>query len=237
MAKERCVILSSGGLNSAVVTSIARHDYELSLLHVRLGHRASSREDELFAKQVEFFEAPRHLAVDMPHFAAIGGNARVSRKMQIEDALAMGEGKTNSYIPGLIKALLGVGFSWASVIGASKVYLGVSEDLGPPGPRTGSIYPDYAREHIEMCRHAYSAASPRRVMSIETPVIDLSRSDIVKLGHRLGTPFELTWSCISSNSESCGGCLGCATRGRGFLDAGLPDPIFASPTPEPVEQA
>ena len=226
MAKETVVVLCSGGLNSAVTATIASHDHALAMLHVRLGHRAAAHEADLFQKQVEFFGAKQKLVAEMPHFAAIGGNGRVSRKLQIEDAMALGEGKSNGYIPGLIGTLLGAGFSWASALGVSKVYLGVSEDLGPPGPRTSGVYPDYSREFVELCKHAYDVASPIRPITIETPLIDLSRSDIVKLGNRLGTPFDITWSCISSNSEPCGGCLGCATRNRGFLDAAIPDPIL-----------
>lgn len=226
MAKERVLVLCSGGLNSAVTATIASHDHVLAMLHVRFGHRAAAKEAALFEKQAEFYGVQEKLVVELPHFALIGGNGRVSRKLQIEDAMALGEGKSNSYIPGLVGTLLGVGFSWASVLGVSKIYLGVSEDLGPPGPRTSGVYPDYSREYVELCKHAFEVASPVKPISIETPVIDLSRSEIVKLGNRLGTPFDLTWSCISSNSEPCGGCLGCATRNRGFLDAAIPDPIL-----------
>jgi len=226
MAKERVLVLCSGGLNGAVTATIASHEHALAMLHVRFGHRAAAKEAGLFEKQAEFYGAQDKLVVELPHFAQIGGNGRVSRKLHIEDAMALGEGKSNGYIPGLVGALLGVGFSWASVLGVQKIYLGVSEDLGPPGPRTSGVYPDYSREYVELCKHAFEVGSPAKPISIETPVIDLSRSEIVKLGNRLGTPFDITWSCISSNSEPCGGCLGCATRNRGFLDAAIPDPIL-----------
>jgi 7-cyano-7-deazaguanine synthase len=226
MTKEKAVVLCSGGLNSAVVASIAVREHTVALLHVRFGHRAAQREAELFEKQVAFFEVRERLTVDMPHFATIGGSARVSRKRQIEDALALGEGPSNCYIAGLISALVSVGFGWAAAIGASKILLGVSEDLGPPGPKTSSIYPDYTQEFIQVCNHLLCEASPWKKVSVAAPVIDLERSEIVKIGHRLGTPFDLTWSCLSSGSEPCGACVGCATRNRGFLDAALPDPIM-----------
>ncbi len=226
MAKERVLVLCSGGLNSAVTATIAAHEHTLAMLHVQFGHRAAAKEAQLFEKQAEFYRADEKMVVELPHLAMIGGNGRVSRMLQIEDAMALGEGRSNSHIPGLIGTLLGVGFSWASVLGARKVYLGVSEDLGPPGPLTRGVFPDYSREYVELCKHAFEVASPAKPISIETPVIDLSRSEIVKLGNRLGTPFNLTWSCISSNHEPCGACLGCATRNSGFLDAAIPDPIL-----------
>lgn len=226
MTKEKIVVLNSGGLNSAVATAIVKHDHPLALLHVRFGDRAADREAEFFGKQAEFFEAEQQLVVDMPHFETIGGNARVNRKLQIEDALAIGEGRSSSHVPGLIGSLLHAGFAWARVIGASKLCLGVSEDLGPPGPQTSRVYPDYSYEYIDLCGHALRTASPDRPVSIETPLIDLSRSEIVKLGQRLHVPFEWTWSCLSSPDEPCGACLGCATRNRGFLDSTLADPIL-----------
>jgi 7-cyano-7-deazaguanine synthase len=225
MTMEKAVILCSGGLNSAVVTSIASKEYAVKLLHVRYGHRSQTKETSLFEKQAEFFNVQDRLTVDMPHFAMIGGNSRVNRKRQIEDALALGEGTSNCYVPGLIAGLLSAAFDWAWVIGAPKVFLGVSEDLGPPAPRTSNIYPDYSREYIQLCGHLFGEASHGKPITIETPLIDMNRSDIVKLGNRLNTPFDLTWSCLSSGTEACGACVGCATRGRGFLDAAVPDPI------------
>lgn len=229
MPMEKAVILCSGGLNSAVVASVAQKEHALAFLHVKFGHRAETREGELANKQAEHFKAIDRLSVDMPHFAVIGGNARVNRKLQIESAQAIGDGGSNCYVPGLIGTLLSVAFTWASNIRATKVFLGISEDLGPPGPQIGHIYPDYSREYIECCRQAFETSSQEHPISIETPVIDLHRGEIVKLGGRMNTPFELTWSCLSSGSEPCGACLGCATRTRGFLDAAIPDPVLCEP--------
>lgn len=226
MAKDKAVVLCSGGLNSAVVTSIAVQDQAVALLHVRFGHRAADREAELFEKQADFFELRERLVIDMPHFSVIGGNARVSRKRQIEDALAIGEGHSNCYVPGLIGALVHAGHTWATTIGANKILLGMSENLGPPGPKTCKIFPDYSQEFLQLCNHLIRETSPWRSVAVEAPLIDLDRAEIVKLGHRLSTPFDLTWSCMSSGTAPCGGCIGCATRNRGFLDAGVPDPIM-----------
>ncbi|MBN2562668.1 MAG: 7-cyano-7-deazaguanine synthase [Phycisphaerae bacterium] len=229
MAKNKVVVLCSGGLNSAVVSSLAVREHPVAMLHVRYGHRAAQKEAELFEEQADIFGVRERLVVDMPHFATIGGNARVNRKRQIEDAMAMGDEESNCYMPGLVVGLLSAAFTWASTIGATKILVGVSEDLGPPGPKTSSIYPDYSREAVQLCNHLFGEVSPRGRISIEAPIVDLSRAEIVKIGHRLGTPFQLTWSCLSSGTEPCGACIGCATRNRGFLDAAIPDPIMLEP--------
>jgi 7-cyano-7-deazaguanine synthase len=229
MPSEKAVVLSSGGLNSAVLTSLARRDHEVALLHVRFGHRAAEREAELFEKQAAHFEIAHKLVIDMPHFAVIGGNARTSRKRQIEDALAIGEGEANTYVAGLVGAMISAAFSWAHTLAAAKVFIGISEDLGPPAPKTSLMYPDFSREYLQLCNHLFDVASPARPIALEAPLADLNRTDIVRLGHRLETPLELTWSCLSSGTQLCGACAGCATRARGFLSAGLPDPIFPQP--------
>ncbi|HWL93361.1 MAG TPA: 7-cyano-7-deazaguanine synthase [Phycisphaerae bacterium] len=227
MAKAKAVVLCSGGLNSTVAAAMTQQQHTLAMLHVRFGHRAAEKEARLFADQLEYFKPQQHLTIDMPHFAAIGGNARTSRKFAIEDARALGEARTNAYIPGLITTLLGAAYTWAGAIGANKIVLGVSEDLGPPAPKTSTLYPDFAREYIELVSHAFLFASAQRPINVDTPIIDLERAEIIKLGNRLAAPFEMTWSCLSSAEQACGGCVGCSTRARGFVDAGIPDPILS----------
>ncbi len=229
MAGEKSVVLCSGGLNSAVAAAIIVKESTAALLHVRYGNRAAEREEALFEKQADFFGVKERLVVDLPHLAVIGGNARVSRNRQVEDALAVGEGPCNCYVPGLIGTLVNVGLSWASTIGASKIVLGVSEDLGPPAPKTRSVFPDYSREFLLLCNHLVEDCTRHRPITVDAPIIDLKRSEIIKIGNRLNAPLDQTWSCLSSGSEPCGGCIGCATRSRGFLDAGIPDPLLLVP--------
>lgn len=227
MSTQKSVVLASGGLNSAVAIAVAAQEGPVALLHARFAHRAAEKEADTFKRQAEHFSVREVITIDLPHFAAIGGNARVSRKLQLEDAHAIGggEGPSNCNVPGLISALASTGLSWAAAIGATRVYLGVSEDLGPPAPKTRHVLPDYARENLLLLNHMYSVAWPYRTITLEAPLADLNRTEIIKLGRRLQVPFDATWSCISSGTQTCGACLGCATRARGFLNAAMPDPI------------
>jgi 7-cyano-7-deazaguanine synthase len=226
MSSEMTVVLNSGGLNSAVATACVQQDGPIALLHVIYPHRAHEREAGLFEKQAAHFKAREQLVLKMQHIGTIGGNARVSRNRQIVDALAMGEGPSSCHVPGMIGTFLSTAFSWANAIGASRVVIGVSENLGPPAPRTSSIYPDYSREFIQLFSHIYEVATVKKSITLEAPLIEMTRNEIVRLGHRLSVPFDMTWSCLSSGQEACGGCAGCATRARGFLDAAQPDPLF-----------
>lgn len=234
MAKHRVIVLTSGGLNSAVAAAAAACDHEIALLHARFGHRAADRELELFEKQADHYQARHRLIVELPYLAQIGGSARVNRKKPIEDAVGLAEGETNCYVSGLVGTLAHVALNWATNIAADAIHLGTSENLGPPAPRTAAILPDYSREYLQLLQHAMAFASPYRRVSLEAPFLEMPRAEIIRLGHRLKVPFEITWSCISSGSRACGGCLGCVTRNRGFLDAGIPDPNLVRtdrPTP------
>ncbi|HKQ46985.1 MAG TPA: 7-cyano-7-deazaguanine synthase [Phycisphaerae bacterium] len=229
MPKEKAIVLNSGGLHSAVLTSMVADEHELAMLHVRVGHRAEDQETGLFEKQADHFEAAERLVVEMPHFEQIGGIIRVGRERIAEDALTLRESESNAIIPGLIGALVQAAFTWAHTNGATKIFLGVCENPGPPGPQSGALFPEYSRDFALLCRHLYAVGAPDRAITLETPLIEMNRADIIRLGRRLQTPFELTWSCLASGETPCGHCLGCATRNRGFLDAAVPDPILLQP--------
>jgi len=232
MPQRTALVLNSGGLNSAVLSCIAKQEYNLAMLHIGFGHRAADRERSCFARQVEQLMPQYHLTAELPYLAGIHGHARIDRFLPIEDALALREGGCNSFIPGLIPTMLGVAQSFAASVDASVIMLGVSENLGPPGPATGELYPDYRRQFYHLYNHLLQYATRLdATLRIETPLITMSRQEIVSVGRRLGANFELTWSCLRRDETPCGTCYGCATRARGFLEAGIPDPLDLQVSP------
>ena len=231
MAKQKTVVLCSGGLNSAVTASIAAVEDKPALLHARVGHRASDREVACFEKLADHLEVDERLVVDLSYFRQVAGSARFHKNGIIEDAMAMGDGPSHCHIPGLIGALLSAAFAWAWSIHATRICIGISENLGPPAPPTSRIYPDYTREFVQLNRYVYEVAAKGRTLDLETPLLELNRADIIRLGKRLKTPFDMTWSCVAGALRPCGRCVGCATRNRGFLDAAVPDPIML-PSPD-----
>jgi 7-cyano-7-deazaguanine synthase len=226
MANEKAVVLMSGGLNSAVAAALAAADHTVAALHVRLGQCAEDHEAVLFEKQADHFNTDERLVLEMPHLAMMGGSARVARSDSEPDTFGAHESGANYYLPGLVGSLLQAGFAWSRRIGAVKLFIGVSENLGPPEPATSQAWPDYSREYLQLCSHLLAVASPAKPVSLEAPLADLSRTEIIRLGRRLAVPFELTWSCLASGAACCGCCPGCTTRNRGFLDAAIPDPIL-----------
>jgi 7-cyano-7-deazaguanine synthase len=115
--------------------------------------------------------------------------------------------------------MLAIATSWAEAIGAQRIYIGaVAED--------SSGYPDCRPEFYDAFQRAIDAGTrPETKIEIVTPVIDLSKPDIVRRGLELGAPLELTWSCYVAEDLACGQCDSCALRLRAFKEAGTPDPI------------
>ncbi|MCK6457510.1 MAG: 7-cyano-7-deazaguanine synthase [Phycisphaerae bacterium] len=227
---EKSIVLCSGGLNSAVVLALAKQSGGVAAVHAALPTRAAVREAEAFEKLASHFGVRERLVLEMPWFGKVGGNARVDRRIEMEDALAITRTPSRCHVPGLIGSLLHAAFAAAQTLRIQRIWLGVSENLGPPAPPTSELYPDYSREYIAMVQDALQLASGDGNIRVETPLVDLSRGDVIRLGARLEVPFKLTWSCVAAADAPCQRCPACATRGRGFIDAAMPDPLYGPAT-------
>jgi len=115
--------------------------------------------------------------------------------------------------------MLAIAASWAEALGAQRIYIGaVAED--------SSGYPDCRPEFYEAFQKAIDAGTrPETKIEIVTPVISLTKSEIVRRGVALGAPLGLTWSCYTAEDRACGRCDSCALRLRAFQQAGIKDPI------------
>ncbi len=124
-----------------------------------------------------------------------------------------------SYVPFRNANMLSIATSWAEVLGASAIYIGaVAED--------SSGYPDCRPEFYAAFQETINTGTkPDTRIEIRTPIIDLTKAEIVKKGIELGAPLHLTWSCYRSEDLACGTCDSCALRLRGFAQAGVADPI------------
>jgi 7-cyano-7-deazaguanine synthase len=115
--------------------------------------------------------------------------------------------------------LLAAATSWGEVLGATAVFVGaVAED--------SSGYPDCRPEFYRAYQEVVTLGTrPETAIRILTPVIDMSKAEIVRQGQALRVPFEMTWSCYQSGDVACGDCESCRLRRRGFAEAGVPDPL------------
>jgi 7-cyano-7-deazaguanine synthase len=214
------VCLVSGGMDSCVMAAIAREENdEVAFLHVSYGQRTEARERRAFEELADRYAVKKRLAVSIESLKAIGGSSLTDENIPITRANLASPEIPTSYVPFRNAHMLAIATSWAETIGAQRIYIGaVAED--------SSGYPDCRPEFYQAFQRAIDAGTkPETRVEIVTPVIHLSKSEIVRLGLELGAPLELTWSCYAAEDRACGRCDSCALRLRAFAEAGTPDPI------------
>lgn len=222
----KAVVLMSGGMDSCVTAAIARQNYEIAALHASYGQRTERRELQSFHRLADYFGATERLAVRLDYFSSIGGSSLIDSQLPIRDADLQNREIPNTYVPFRNAHFLSIATSWAEVLGATKIFVGaVWED--------SSGYPDCRPEYYDAMNAVIRAGTrPSTDITVETPLIYLSKRDIVKKGVELGAPFHLTWSCYRDSDVACGVCDSCALRLRAFQEAGVEDPIAYVSKPE-----
>jgi len=220
--QTKAVILLSGGMDSCVTAAIAARSHALALLHAGYGQRTERRERQSFEAIADFYGVRERLVARLDHFRQIGGSALTDRSLAVperEELPPAAEGIPVTYVPFRNAHFLSIAVSWAEVLGANSVWIGaVAEDSsGYPDCR-----PEYYRAFQELIR---AGTRPETRIEIETPVIRMRKSDIIRRGIELGAPLQLTWSCYQDEQEACGACDSCLLRLRAFHEAGVADPI------------
>ena len=207
-------------MDSCVTAAIARERADdLAFLHISYGQLTESRERKAFNDIADFYGVEKRLDVSIEHLAKIGGSSLTDDSITVTEADLESKEIPTSYVPFRNANMLAIAVSWAEVIGANSIYIGaVAED--------SSGYPDCRPEFFEAFQKTIDAGTkPETQIEIRTPIIHLSKAEIVKKGIELKAPLHLTWSCYRSEDVACGTCDSCALRLRGFERAGVKDPI------------
>ncbi len=214
------VCLVSGGLDSCVTAAIARSEgLNLAFLHVGYGQLTEERELRAFHDIADYYAVTERLCVNGGYLSEIGGSALTDRSIRVPEGEVGRAGIPVTYVPFRNANLLSIGTSWAEVIGAGYLYVGAVEE-------DSAGYPD--------CRESFFAAfnevvrlgtRPETSVDVVTPLIRMSKRDIVLRGIELHVPLDLTWSCYQAGELACGRCDSCVLRLRGFAQAGVNDPI------------
>ncbi|HVN48453.1 MAG TPA: 7-cyano-7-deazaguanine synthase QueC [Bacteroidota bacterium] len=222
---SKAIVLVSGGMDSCVTAAIANTKHEPAFLHINYGQRTEQRELKSFHALADFYHVKQKLVTDLTHLSKIGGSSLTDihidvtkadpEKLFHSDKIEI----PTSYVPFRNANILSVAVSWAEVIGAEYLYIGAVEE-------DSSGYPDCRKEFYDAFEKMIGLGTkPETHISIVTPVIDLSKVEIIKRGKELNAPLELTWSCYESEDKACGVCESCALRLRAFQLAGIEDPI------------
>lgn len=221
MKNDFAICLVSGGMDSCVTAAIAKAENdEVAFLHVSYGQRTEKRERKAFNDIADFYNVEERMEVSIEHLAKIGGSSLTDEKIEVSEANLDAKEIPTSYVPFRNANILAIAVSWAEVLGAKAIYIGaVAED--------SSGYPDCRPEFFEAFEKVIDAGTkPDTNIKIKTPIIYLSKAEIVKKGIELNAPLHLSWSCYRSEELVCGTCDSCALRLRGFKRAGVRDPII-----------
>jgi len=218
MGTKKAIVLVSGGMDSLVTAAIAVKKYTCAFLHVNYGQRTQTKELQSFHKIADYYHIKDRLVVSIDYLKKIGGSSLVDTKMKIEKADLKAKRIPNTYVPFRNTHIIAIAVSWAEVIHATRIFIGaVYED--------SSGYPDCRPDYYKAYNALIKQGTKRGKIKIETPIIHMSKTQIVKKGKSLNAPFELSWSCYKSNRFACGVCESCLLRLRGFKNAHMIDPI------------
>lgn len=219
------VVLLSGGLDSYTAAAVAKRDgFTLFALTFAYGQR-HRQEIEASRRVARTLQVERHLELDLD-LSSIGGSALTSGIEVPKDRPLDTTSIPVTYVPARNTIFLSIALGWAEVLGASDIYLGVNA-LDYSG------YPDCRPEFIEaferLARVATKAGVEGRALTIRTPLIQLSKAEIVTLGVSLGLDYGLTHSCYDPLPDGgpCRHCDSCRLREAGFAQAGVQDPLLA----------
>ncbi|MFO8085386.1 MAG: 7-cyano-7-deazaguanine synthase QueC [Desulfobacterales bacterium] len=230
MQGKKAVVLSSGGIDSTTAMAMAKADgYEIYSISFRYGQR-HFHELEAAKKIAKVLGVKKHLIVDID-LSQIGGSA-------LTDDIPVPKGRDENrmkdipvtYVPARNTIFLSYALSWAEVLGASDIFIGVNAiDY--------SGYPDCRPEFIQAFETMANLGTKAGVegqsfFKIRTPLIDLTKAQIIQKGMALGLDYGMTHSCYdpTENGKACGQCDSCILRKKGFAEAGVKDPtVYVNP--------
>ena len=219
---EKAVVLLSGGLDSCTCMAVAKSKgydvYPISFNY----HQRHSIELEGAKKIAAFYGVKRHLIIET-NMDAISGSALTDKKIEVPEGDTHRTDVPDTYVPARNLIFLSYAVGYAEVLGASHVYIGVNsvDYSGYPDCR-----PEFIQRFQELSDYATTATAVKgKHITIETPLQNLSKAEIVKLGVKLGAPYEFTHSCYKGVEKACGVCDSCKLRLEGFREAGVEDPI------------
>jgi 7-cyano-7-deazaguanine synthase len=226
MTAREAVILLSGGIDSATAAAIAKAEgFAIHALSFRYGQR-HARELEAAQKIAAFLGAKSHRIMEFD-LRAIGGSA-LTDAIDVpkgRSAAEIAQGVPVTYVPARNTIFLSFALALAERIGADDIFFGANQlDF--------SGYPDCREEYIQAFERMANLATKagvegKRKLKIHTPLIHMTKAEIIKKGFELGVDFSLTWSCYDPQPDdrACGLCDSCQLRLRGFKEAGTIDPL------------
>lgn len=223
LKKKKAVIIFSGGLDSTTCMGMAlERGYELLPITFDYGQKHHIEIENARSVAEYYGVTKQHKVIKLGFLRDFGGSALTDESIEVP----VGENEASeipvTYVPGRNLLFLSIATSYAEASGADAIYIGVNalDYSGYPDCR-----PAFIHKFEEVIALATKVGIEGESVQIATPLIELSKADIVREGVRLKVPYHLTTSCYNGRAEACGVCDSCRLRLKGFADAGLKDPI------------
>ncbi|MGE4381854.1 MAG: 7-cyano-7-deazaguanine synthase QueC [Arcobacter sp.] len=216
---KKAICILSGGMDSTLASYMAKNDgYEIIAVHFNYGQRTQDRELKAFRDICDDLKILEKYEIDIPFFTQIGASALTDKTIDVPTG-GIEAGVPITYVPFRNGIFLSITAAIAEKEGASAMYIGVVQE-------DSSGYPDCTDEFIDKMKKAINQGTKEDThIDIITPLVHLTKAQIVQEAIKLNVPLEHTWSCYKEENEACGVCDSCRLRLNGFKIAGLKDPI------------
>lgn len=218
--QKKGVVLLSGGLDSATTLFWAKSKgFDCRCLICDYGQR--HRHEVQAAKSIARFLGLSYTVIKLNF--PWKGSSLLDKKVKIPKGVRMSDGIPSTYVPGRNIVFLSLATSFAEVIGAEAIFIGahIQDYSGYPDCR-----PDFYQAFQQAIDAGTKSGVEKRSIKIRTPLLEMRKSEIVRLAVRLKVPLKLTWSCYNGAKFPCGDCDSCYFRKKGFQEAGVKDPAL-----------
>ena len=215
--KAVCVL--SGGMDSTLTTYMAKHDrYNIIAVHFNYGQRTQQRELESFNKICLNLNIKNKYEIDLPFFTQIGANALTDKSIDVP-MHGIDKGVPITYVPYRNGIFLSIATAIAEKENANFIYIGIVQE-------DSSGYPDCTNSFINKMQSSINEGTKKNTkIKIITPLVSMSKKEIVKKSLSLKVPLKDTWSCYKNENKACGVCDSCRLRLKGFQLAGVKDEL------------
>ena len=216
---KKAICILSGGMDSTLASYLAKKDgYEIIAVHFNYGQRTQNRELKAFRDICADLGILEKYEIDIPFFTQIGASALTDMSIDVPTG-GIEAGVPITYVPFRNGIFLSITAAIAEKEGATAMYIGVVQE-------DSSGYPDCTDSFIsDMTKAINQGTKEETKIEILTPLVHLSKAQIVQEAVKLSVPLEHTWSCYKEEAEACGVCDSCRLRLNGFKLAGVTDPI------------
>ena len=216
----KAVCLLSGGMDSSTLAYLAKSmGYDILTLHLNYGQRTEGKELACAKKIASLLNAGAFVEISLDYFTKFGASSLTDTEIAVETFDPARAHIPNTYVPFRNANLLAIATSFAEARRADAIFIGV-QSLDYSG------YPDCRPAFIDAFQKVIDLGTKDTTkITLFTPFIHMTKTDILRQGQKLGVPYEHTWSCYRNEGAACGTCGSCHFRKAAFAEVGIRDPI------------